>query len=137
MTPVLLPPPVSALRSVTITIPGRPPTPNARRHWRAIAKDNEAWKADAQRIAASTLAALPDGWVPLGAAELEIVFVVPDRRARDLDNLIASTKPLTDGLVAAGVLTDDSIAVLGTIRYGWRHEPRVDATEYLVREVAP
>lgn len=35
-------------------------------------------------------------------------YVAPDRRRRDEDNLIASAKPLWDGLVDAGVVPDDT-----------------------------
>lgn len=35
-------------------------------------------------------------------------FHVTDKRRRDLDNLMASIKPLWDGLVDAGILADDS-----------------------------
>jgi Holliday junction resolvase RusA-like endonuclease len=37
----------------------------------------------------------------------KVVFVVPDRRQRDLDNCMAMLKPCWDGLVDAGVLVDD------------------------------
>jgi Holliday junction resolvase RusA-like endonuclease len=36
-----------------------------------------------------------------------VVFVVPDKRRRDLDNALASMKAAWDGLVDAGVLVDD------------------------------
>jgi Holliday junction resolvase RusA-like endonuclease len=35
------------------------------------------------------------------------VFVVPDKRRRDLDNAMASLKAGFDALVAAGLLVDD------------------------------
>ena len=37
-----------------------------------------------------------------------VTFVVPDKRRRDTDNLMAALKPLWDGLRDARVLVDDS-----------------------------
>lgn len=44
-----------------------------------------------------------------GPLRVELVIHPPDRRRRDLDNLL---KQLGDALVAAGVLADDSMGVL-------------------------
>ena len=41
---------------------------------------------------------------PLAKASVEILFCFGNNRRRDLDNLI---KPVLDGLVHAGILTDD------------------------------
>ena len=37
-----------------------------------------------------------------------VTFWMPDRRRRDLDNLLAAMKPAWDGLVDAGLLADDN-----------------------------
>jgi Holliday junction resolvase RusA-like endonuclease len=42
----------------------------------------------------------------------DVTFVVPDRRRRDMDNLLAMLKPAWDGLVDAGLLVDDSAEML-------------------------
>jgi len=39
---------------------------------------------------------------------VDISFFPPDRRQRDVDNLVASIKPAIDGLVDAGLLAGDS-----------------------------
>jgi Holliday junction resolvase RusA-like endonuclease len=57
---------------------------------------------------------------------------VPDRRRRDLDNLIASTKPLTDGIVASGLLADDSGDVIRSVSYSVRYEKGVSETIYRI-----
>lgn len=49
---------------------------------------------------------------PMERALVEYEFVVSDDRDRDWDNLVASTKPLMDGCVAAGVIRDDGIHTL-------------------------
>lgn len=43
-----------------------------------------------------------------GAYRLEVRANRPDRRARDIDNLL---KPVSDALMAAGVISDDSAAL--------------------------
>jgi len=123
------------VRELTIEIPGRPPTPNSRRHWRAIAKDNEAWGERAVVACMDAISERPFGeWTGLEvirpriegkrgkvtplltragnpilyAVEYVMVFVVPTNTERDWDNAVASGKPLTDGLVRAGVLAGDS-----------------------------
>jgi crossover junction endodeoxyribonuclease RusA len=124
---------VCGCRSITITVPGRPPTPNARRHWRVTALDNDTWKGAARVVA---LEAKPDSWEPLDHAEVDVTFIVPDKRRRDLDNLVSSVKPQMDGIVDAGILRDDSLEVLSVVRYGWRYSKGESATEYVIREAA-
>lgn len=122
-----------AVSELTITIPGRPPTPNARRHWRARAKDDAHWKSVASLAAAKVV---PDDWTPLRRARLSIEFLVPDRRERDEDNLIASSKPLTDGLVEAGVLAGDGSKVIVDRQYTVTYVRGVAATVYRIEAVS-
>ncbi len=116
---------------IEIRIPGRPPTPNARRHWRTTHRDNSLWKEVALVRAATGHAPHP----VITRATLAIEFIVPDKRHRDLDNLIASTKPLTDGIVAAGCLADDSSDVLVSVTYSVRYEKGESATVYRITPV--
>jgi len=121
------------VRTLTIRIDGRPPTPNARRHWRVTALDNDTWKGAART---SALAAMPPDWATLERCVAEVTFVVGTKARRDLDNLIASTKPLTDGIVAAGVIRDDSLDVLTAVRYGHVYVKGETATIYTITEAA-
>lgn len=52
------------------------------------------------------------GWwdPPLEHAEIHFAFHIKSKRRRDPENLSASMKPYTDGIVAAGVVKDDDIA---------------------------
>lgn len=118
-------------RSVTIRIDGRPPTPNARRHWRVTALDNETWKGAARVVA---LASLPPGWTPLERCVADVTFVFPTKGRRDWDNAIASTKPCWDGLVAAGVLVDDSMQVIELLTWSWEYRKGEAATIYRLEE---
>lgn len=120
------------MRSVTIMIPGRPPTPNARPgNVFAQRTQSNRWKVDAAWVAK---AVLPLDWVPLERANVRVVFGIPTRARRDMDNLIASTKPLTDGLVEAGVMVDDSIFVIASMTFDWELTPGLASTTYEVSE---
>jgi len=119
-----------------VWIAGRPPTPNNRHGnpW-AEAKVLAQWRTDARNLASD--AATRAGWTMPDLARLTITFVLPDHRARDLDNLVASTKPLTDGLVDARVIKGDSLADLVGIAYQWRYERGIAGTLYVVTAVRP
>lgn len=125
---------------LVIRIEGRPPTPNVRRHWRQVAKDNATWKATAEFEAVTARAAWETkhalAWRPVTRAVVSVAFGLPDRRTRDLDNLIASCKPLLDGIVAAGVLVDDSITVIQKIEFGAVVNGTAE-TVYAIDEILP
>ena len=69
-------------------------------------------KAKKLRIARQTVwgSVKHAGWLPVqGKAHLEITYVFPQKRRRDVDGLVARSKGVIDGIVDAGVLADDSI----------------------------
>lgn len=80
----------------------RPLTLNARgSHW---ATGHKAKK----QITNDTIVLARARKVPqLQRARVELRYCPPDRRRRDVDNLVATLKPAVDGLRAAGVLVDD------------------------------
>ena len=45
---------------------------------------------------------------PMEKAHLTLTFHAADKRRRDIDNLLSACKAYIDGLVAAGVIVDDS-----------------------------
>jgi hypothetical protein len=106
-------------RQLRIEIPGRPPTPNVRRHWRTIARDNAEWKGTASVVAAAAKREWERRhgmrWHPLEDAVVGVVFIVGTKAVRDWDNLIATLKPLLDGAVEAGILLDDSNRVIRSL----------------------
>lgn len=69
-------------------------SPNARRHWAVKARAKKAYRA------ACAAQARSQGLTRMDAERLhlKITFVPPNRRARDLDNLLASIKSGLDGL---------------------------------------
>lgn len=122
------------VRVITVTIPGQPPTPNARRHWRQIAHDNAVWKDAAWKAA---LHVKPEGWAPLPYVALEVVVIVPDKRHRDFDNAMASCKPLIDGLVVAGIMAGDSNREVDSFRVRFQYRKGVSAVSITVTELDP
>lgn len=122
---------------LTITIPGRPPggnTGSRKTNWYIVHEDTAWWRGYACLIADE---AMPAGWVPLQRARLAIEFVIPTRADRDPDNLVSTTKPLTDGLVDAGVIAADSLRVIGFPTYSHRYERGVSATVYRIEPLEP
>jgi hypothetical protein len=87
-----------------------------RTHWARRHRHDRQWKRDVAWIARSWR--LPEPF--------EFAHVTCTRfseRAPDADNLVASFKPLIDGLVAARVLVDDDLQHVG-VTYGWERAAR-------------
>jgi Holliday junction resolvase RusA-like endonuclease len=124
---------------LVIEIPGRPPTPNARANWPEQYRERLHWRdvatqyAVAARLKHDAAVRPAPAMTPLVLADVEITFVVPTRARRDLDNLIGSTKPLTDGIVLGGVLKDDSTAVIRRMMFDVLYDRGRTATIYVVR----
>ena len=82
--------------------------PNARVHWRTLAKAKASYKEDCEWW---LLAAAPTSkgyYSPLAPPVTAQVTFVCDARRRDPDNHMAMLKPLWDALVEMEVLEDDS-----------------------------
>ncbi len=83
-------------------------SPNAREHFRTIAKVKKKYRRDCYY---ATLAAakplLPEDQIPLG-----VIFSPPFNRKRDLDNCIASAKALFDGLADAWRVDDSRFHIV-------------------------
>lgn len=86
----------------------RPPkglSANDRTHWAAKAKATAEVRAQVKHLAA--------GIEPMQRCQVEIVWVVNDRRRRDADNAAPFAKAIFDGLaadkgVSAHIVTDDA-----------------------------
>ncbi|MGP9619862.1 hypothetical protein [Corynebacterium sp. AOP34-BR1-29] len=86
----------------------KPPlTLNQRGHWAKTDAHRKALRAWA-KVAARRIG-VPTG---LGHITTRLHYRAPDRRRRDEDNLIATAKPLWDGLVDAGIVPDDTSAYM-------------------------
>ena len=98
------------LDRITIVLPWPSPSlmPNRKngRHWGATHSPKIKARTDGENAARHAL-----GRNTLAAADrmrCRVTFFAPDRRRRDLDNLLASMKPYLDG-IAKALGADDSI----------------------------
>ena len=92
---------------VTVAIPPRSLSPNARVHWSIKAKAVKKTRIDtwAQAQIAMHEQDVKGKW---GHAECRVVWYARCSRRRDKDNLLATLKPVFDGLVDGGLLVDDA-----------------------------
>jgi len=92
---------------LTVSIPPRTLSPNARTHWSIRAKATK--KARIESWASVQIAMheqqVQGRWL---AAECRVVWFARDSRRRDRDNLLATLKATFDGLVDGGLLVDDA-----------------------------
>lgn len=147
-----------------MVIEGRPPTPNARADWKQKLRETAAWREKAREAAESALVVagrrLEAYEVDIAGSKakkpkmvtryrdpdpmrfvtvLEVTMIVPTRVDRDWDNGVASTKPLTDGLVEAGVMAGDSTSYIDSAGRSlvFRHEAGQSRVEYRIVEGEP
>jgi len=82
-----------------VTLPWPPSglSPNARVHWTKKAKAAKSYKAACWVLTKEAKLVAPAE----GPIDLDIEFVPPDRRHRDLDNMLASIKHGLDGVALA------------------------------------
>lgn len=102
---------------ITLTLPLPPPalSPNARpRHWSIKTRAVAAYRSRAEMEARRLPRRQRQAW---DRAEIQITFYHPNRRRRDADNALASMKAGLDGLVRAGVLSDDHGVTYPPVRF--------------------
>ena len=88
--------------SISLPWPDRVLSPNSRAHWSRRAKAVKAARTLAYWLAHMGMTDLPDGPVPV-----RVVFHPPDKRGRDLDNMLASCKAYLDGISDAYGINDN------------------------------
>jgi len=91
--------------SNTVTLPWPPKecSPNARVHWATKFRASKKYRHDAATLVKKSRLKAPAS----EHIQMWIHFYPPDRRRRDDDNLIASFKPIRDG-IADALEVDDS-----------------------------
>lgn len=77
-----------------------PLTANQRMHWRQ--------KAAVTKTVRTTTSLLANRFPALARCEVTLTWYVNDRRRRDADNLFPTLKAACDGLVDAGIVSDDT-----------------------------
>ena len=97
----------------TLTVYEFPPTLNELNniHYRVRAKRKEYWsKLIEKECAAQKIK-------PVAKVSVTFEFYLPDKRRRDLDNFGFAAKFILDGLVNAGILTDDSYKEVSELHF--------------------
>ena len=99
--------------NVALDLPWPPAdlNPNKRLHWRVRGEATALYRRECFLAAHQELIgrSRDRANLPLPApVTATVTFNMPDRRRRDLDNLLAAMKPAWDGLVDAGLLADDN-----------------------------
>ena len=115
---------------VTLILPWLDPdlSPNARPHHMAKARKIKAYKRDATVVAIDALRQLGRTLKP--PVKAQWVFVVPDGRRRDTDNMTSNygCKAAIDACVLEGLLEDDDHTRLSWLMPEvWRTHPLVKA----------
>lgn len=91
------------MTTVNLGWPNAALSPNARVHWRKKHAANKTAKLDTAWL---VRAQIKEKFTS-DRAKVDIIFHPPDKRRRDLDNMIASTKGMADGISNA-IGIDDS-----------------------------
>lgn len=91
---------------ITLPLPARGLSPNARYHWRAKGRltKRARWLAKVRTAEAIAAASAPPA-----VSGYSLAFFYPDRRHRDDDNAQASTKAYRDGIADALGIDDHAI----------------------------
>ena len=112
--------------TITLPLPPKSLSPNARVHWARKAKDTRKCREVA---ACRTIEALRGSRLEWDTATLQATFYHYQNRRRDDDNLIASLKAYRDGLVDGGLLNDDvGVTTLPVVKHIHRDRPRCELT---------
>ena len=107
------------MNGVTLLLPWLDPklSPNARIHWRAKAAKTKLYKEVARIVVMDALIMMRRNNDPVPMPPPVVaqwIFVPPDKRKRDIDNMISNTcmKAAVDACVLEGLLEDDNSEVL-------------------------
>lgn len=76
-------------------------SPNSRCHWSKKSKAAKSYRAACHILCRAAGIKAPEGKILLS-----LEFIPPDRRSRDLDNLLSSCKALLDGIADALAVND-------------------------------
>jgi crossover junction endodeoxyribonuclease RusA len=126
VTPATMPDTVT----ITLPIPDRVLSPNARCHWAVKAKATKRMRKCALDACFLALRGVAPDWVN---ATCQVSWYAKTNRRRDRDNCLASLKAAFDGIVDAGLLQDDcGLTHLPMLMLCDKHSPRVELT--LTRE---
>jgi crossover junction endodeoxyribonuclease RusA len=111
--------------TITLPLPSKGLSPNARLNWRAKHRLTKAARA---RARLTTLAHTATHGKPTTERPLNyrVQFYWPDARKRDDDNAIAALKAYRDGIADALNIDDHSLTLTGTTHEIDRASPRLE-----------
>jgi crossover junction endodeoxyribonuclease RusA len=111
--------------TITVPVPPRELSPNARAHWRAMSVKKRCYK-DVCYIVAKSADNLPESPFAKATIRYEGHFKA---RAWDDDNLIGAMKYARDSFARAGIVADDKhFKTIGAECIGYSKNPRVIVT---------
>jgi len=121
--------------TITIPIPHRSLSPNARTHWATKAKKVKAARTGATFLAKNQVIYKNQRWTN---AISTVVWYAKTATHPDPDNALAMLKPYFDGLADAGVLANDRNLAHNPIRFEKdKANPRVELTITKIEEARP
>lgn len=92
--------------TLVLSLPGSELSPNSRAHWASKARAAKRSREESKTLAFGMIHDL-DGF-PWKSATIEVTFYKRTAASADRDNLLASCKPIFDGLQDAGVIENDA-----------------------------
>jgi Holliday junction resolvase RusA-like endonuclease len=106
---------------IRITLPFPSPSlmPNraSGKHWTATREAKNHAFTEALLLTGDAVRRHTGAWHPLvGQVPLKITFSMPDRRGRDLDNLLAASKHSIDGIATALTINDRQFSPITIVR---------------------
>ena len=99
------------------TLVGLPKTPNSRQHWAEKMKHTRLWR-DYSCMSARR------NRPPRPLTKAKVTYTRHSFTSPDFDNLVASFKPIQDGLIDAKIIVNDSFDVIGQPSFVWVKAPR-------------
>lgn len=90
--------------TITIPLPPRAVSPNARIHWSKKASATKSYRREAWASAVAAINGSPPRWLK---AKMQVFAYFPNRRFPDPGNLMASLKAAEDGICDAGIVAND------------------------------
>jgi Holliday junction resolvase RusA-like endonuclease len=99
------------------TIPGLPKIINANSNWRVRYGHAKTWRKKSAEAAWAMWQKSKRCGKPL--THVKLTLIRGSTREPDFDNLVASFKPVVDGLMDAGVISDDNSKVVLQRAYKW------------------
>ena len=121
------------MRIIIQGLPPREASPNARVHYMKLANVKRNMK-DVMIASVLEMPSMDRPVEPMEKAHLTITFKASDKRRRDIDNLLSASKAYIDGLVAAGIIVDDSSENLSYSLY-YEKDKEHAATIFDIKEI--